>query len=247
LKIKYVIIILAIIFCTYIIFMLRREIRWFIRAGIVTYKNQKGIKKLQKVGMNKRNLTNEALKKYIKLSKQYISKLKLENNRVFEVNPELERHLRYSRFSEKYVLELFNEIINYMRLDSNKVALNIKYISSKTYLGYAGLYSEKGDIKQITINIRNDMTINTIISVLAHEATHHLLLSNGIKLQERIQNECLTDVAAVILGFGKYMVEGYKIANNVIYDEINKRTVNKDRVGYLTYKDIKYVIKEKVK
>ena len=39
------------------------------------------------------------------------------------------------------------------------------------------------------------------------------------------------------------MLEGYKIFNNVIYDEENKRLIDKNRVGYLTYKDIKYIMK----
>ena len=87
------------------------------------------------------------------------------------------------------------------------------------------------------------MTMDTIISTLAHECTHHLLLSNKIKLDNKMQNEILTDVTTVLLGFGKYMLEGYKISNRVIYDEINHRSIDKDRVGYLSYKDVEATIK----
>ena len=55
-----------------------------------------------------------------------------------------------------------------------------------------------------------------------------------------MQNECLTDITAILLGFGEFMVEGYKISNRVIYDEINHRSIKKDRIGYITYKDVKY-------
>ena len=88
---------------------------------------------------------------------------------------------------------------------------------------YAGAYIENidnRDLREITVNIQNDMTMDTVISILAHECTHYLLISNNIKLKETIQNECLTDVTAVILGFGKYMVEGYKISNKVRYYKI---------------------------
>jgi uncharacterized protein YjaZ len=222
-------------------YLLRNEILWFLKAIRVTQKNNKQLKNLQKEGTNKRNLSNEQLKKYIELSKKYLHQLKMDTNRSFVLSQELERHLKYSRFSERYVVELFNEIIKYMNLDNQKIKLKINYISSKVYLGYAGLYSDKNEIKEITINIGNDMTIDTIISILAHESTHYLLISNGIQLKERIHNECLTDITAIILGFKNYMIEGYKIFNNVKYDTINKRIVNKNRVGYLTYKDIKYV------
>lgn len=236
----------AIIIIIYIAFLSKEYIFWFFNSLKVTLKNQKGIKDIQKEGMNKRNLKNKTLKVYINLSKECLKRLNIDINRKFILNQDLERHLRYSRFSEKYVLELFNEILKYMNLDSENITLKINYISSKYYMKYAGAYIENidnRDLREITVNIQNDMTMDTVISILAHECTHYLLISNNIKLKETIQNECLTDVTAVILGFGKYMVEGYKISNKVIYDEINHRSIKKDRVGYLTYKDIKYTIK----
>ena len=235
-----------VIIIVYIIFLYREYIVWFFNSLKITLKNQKGIKDIQKEGMDRRNLKDDVLKKYINLSKKCLKKLNIDINRKFILNQDLERHLRYSRFSEKYILELFNEILKYMNLNSENIDLKINYISSKYYMEYAGWYIEDTNnkkLREITINIQNDMTMDTVISILAHECTHYLLMSNNIKLKERIQNECLTDVTAVVLGFGKYMVEGYKISNRVIYDEINHRSIKKDRVGYLTYKDIEYTIK----
>ncbi len=232
----------------YLIFLFKDYIIWFLQTAKVTFLNQKGVKDIQKEGMNKRNLKNEDIKKYIEISKKSLDKLNIDYNRKFILNQDLERHLRYSRFSEKYVLELLNEILEYMGLDKEKINLKVNYISSKYYMQYAGMYSEKlehTDEKQILINIQNDMTMDTVISILAHECTHHLLLSNNIKIENRIQNECLTDITAIVLGFGKFMVEGYKISNRVIYDEEFHRSIKKDRVGYLSYKDVKYTIKHK--
>ena len=240
-NIKFIIIGVVIIFVIYLIYLLRYEIRWFIGTAKITQKNKKSLKKLQDQGTNKRNLTNEQIKKYISLSKKYLKELNKETNKEFVLTQELERHLRYSRFSEKYVLELFYEIINHIGLNKDELKLKVNYLSSKVGINYAGLYSEKNEIKDVVLNIKNNMTLDTIISVLAHESTHHLFLSNEIILEERIENECLTDVNTILLGFKKYMIEGYKISNDVRYDKINTRLVNKDRVGYLTYKDIKYV------
>lgn len=229
-----------------IIYEFRYYIKWFLEVANVTFKNRKSIKDIQKEGMNQRNLNNDDLIKYIELSKKSLDKLNRHYGNEFILNDELERHLRYSRFSEKYVFELLNEILKYMNLNINDINLKINYISSKKHILYAGLYNEKTDNitkRDIELNIQNDMTMNTIISTLAHECTHHLLLSNNIRLSDRIKNECLTDVTAVLLGFGKFMVEGYKISNKIIYDEINHRSIKKERVGYLSYKDIKYVMK----
>ena len=232
----------------YLIFLFKDYIIWFLQTAKVTFLNQKGVKDIQKEGMNKRNLKNEDIKKYIEISKKSLDKINVDYNRNFILNQELERHLRYSRFSEKYVLELLHEILEYMGLNKDNIILKVNYISSKYYMQYAGMYSEKlehTDDKQILINIQNDMTMDTVISILAHECTHHLLLSNNIKMKERLQNECLTDITAIILGFGKFMVEGYKISNRVIYDEEFHRSIKKDRVGYLSYKDVKYAIKNR--
>lgn len=242
---KNYIIVAVIISVIYLIYLFRDYIAWFLDALKVTHSNQKGIKDIQKQGMNKRNLSNQAIEKYMDESKKCLDKLGINVSKKFELNQELERHLRYSRFSEKYVLELFHEILNYLNLDKEKVTLKINYISSKYAMGYAGLYTEKKEDtsdRTVVINIQNDMTMDTVISILAHESTHYLLLSNKIELKDRMQNECLTDVTAIMLGFGKFMVEGYKISNRVIYDAEFHRSIKKNRVGYLSYKDIKFAL-----
>lgn len=227
---KTYIIIAIVIASGYLIYFFRDYIIWFFGALKVTFLNQKGIKDIQKQGMNKRNLSNESIQKYMDESKKYLDRLEFDIGKEFILDQELERHLRYSRFSEKYVLELFYEILNYLNLKKENVELKINYVSSKYAMQYAGLYSEKKEDtndRVVIINIQNDMTMDTVISILAHESTHYLLLSNKIQLKDRMQNECLTDVSAIMLGFGKYMVEGYKISNRVIYDAEFHRSIKK--------------------
>ena len=262
---KYFISIGIAIILVYIAYLYRYYILWFFSAIKVTLKNKKGIKDIQKQGMKNRNVDNDSLKRYIDLSKKILTKLNLHFNQSFILNKELERHLLYSRFSEKYLNELLIEILNYYKMSKDKVNLKVNYVSSKYSLQYAGMYVDndlkkerestdkdntvknKSDnlqsSKEIILYIQNDMTLNTVISILAHECTHYLLMTNGIIIKDRIQNECLTDVTAVISGFGKYMLEGYKISNRVIYDDINKRSIKKNRVGYLSYKDVEYTLK----
>ena len=245
-NIKYFVIATIILIILIIIYEGKYYILWFFDTLKITLINKKNIKDIQKKGVNIRNLNNDTILKYIEISKKYLDRLELESKKEFILNEDLERHLRYSRFSEKYMQELLNEIFSYMNINNKNVKLKVNYISSKSFIEYAGLYLDKEDLenkKTIILNIQNNMTINTVISILAHESTHHLLLSNNIKLKDRIQNEILTDITTVLLGFGKYMVEGYKISNRVIYDEINHRSIDKKRVGYLSYKDIEATMK----
>lgn len=238
----YTIIILVI---CYLVYLFRYYIYWFFDAVKVSHQNQKGIKDIQKEGMNNRNLSNQDIKLYIEMAVNNLKSINVPINKKYILNQELERHLRYSRFEEKYVLELLRDILNHMGLDVGKIELKVTYLSSKYTMGYAGMYTEKNEKQdeKIEVIIRNDMTMDTVVSILAHECTHHLLLTNGIRLKDRIENECLTDVAAIVMGFGNFMVEGYKISNKVVYDEEFHRSIKKDRVGYLSYKDIKYALK----
>ena len=134
--------IIAIIIAIILIFIYegRYYILWFISELRVTLKNKKSIKDIQKKGMNSRNINNENLLKFIETSKKYLDRLGIDIGRKFILKEDLERHLRYSRFSEKYILELLNEILSYMNLDSESVVLKVNYISSKNFISYAGLY-----------------------------------------------------------------------------------------------------------
>ena len=241
---KYLIIVFIITVILYVLYLLKDRLIWFAKIMIITLKNIKSRKKIQKLGMNKRNLSNEDIKKYIQISYNYLKKLNINTNKKFKLTKELERYLIYSRFSEKYLQELLNTIIEYIGIENNGIKLKINYISSRKNMQYAGFYLDEKAQKEIVLYIKNDMKINTVISVLIHECTHYLLLSNGIRLEDTNENEYLTDITAIVLGFEKYMLEGYKFNNDVIYDSISHRIVKKDCVGYLTYKDIKYAIKE---
>ena len=55
-----------------VIYIFRDYIAWFLDALKVTHSNKKGIKDIQKQGMNKRNLSNQAVEKYMELSKKYL-------------------------------------------------------------------------------------------------------------------------------------------------------------------------------
>ena len=119
-NLKYIIIGIVIIFILYIIYLLRYEALWSIRCIKVKLGNKKRLKDLQKKGTDRRALSNQEIKKYIIISKKYLKKLNRENKKLFKLNEELERHLRYSKFSEKYVLELFYEILKFFRRFSPK-------------------------------------------------------------------------------------------------------------------------------
>ena len=246
---KYLIIVCFLVVISYLCYYFRYYLKYIFSLIHVTNKNNHSINKLKKEGLNKRKVDNEQIKKYVDVAKQELKGKSYSHFIKFEVDKELERHLKYSRFSEKYLEELFCKILEHLQLNRTELEFEVQYLSSRKSYGYVGLYTEAQDNNKpkVFILIKNDMSYETVISILAHECCHHLLLSNGIRLENRIENECLTDVTAVLTGFGKYMVKGYEISNRIIYEEEFLRLVDKDRVGYLSSKDIKYVLRKWIK
>lgn len=239
-------IIIGIGIAIYLIYEFRYHIRYFFSLLNVTNKNNKSLSDLKKQGLNKRNLSNSEIKKYVEYSREKLAENSYFKFDEFKIDKDLERHLIYSRFSEKYLEELLSKILEHLKLDRNEIEFEVQYFSSRNSYGYAGLYTGKNNDKKakILLIVKNNMTYETVISTLAHECTHHLLFSKGIKLDDTLENECLTDITTILTGFGKYMVKGYSISNRVTYDEEFTRYVDKNRVGYLSSKDIKYVLKK---
>lgn len=246
---KTVVILCMVVTAIYLLYYFRHYIRYFFSLLSVTKRNNKNIEKLKKQGMNIRKVNNEDIKKYVDFLNNKLIEKSLGSFDEFKIDQELDRHLKYSRFSEKYLEELFCKILNHLHIKREELDFEVEYLSSKKSYGYAGVYFEKGDKPKAKIHIcvKNDLIYETVVSIIAHECCHHLLLSNDIKLKERIENECLTDTTAILTGFGKFMVKGYEISNRVIFEEEFLRLVDKDRVGYLSSKDIKYIMKKYIK
>ncbi len=72
----------------------------------------------------------------------------------------------------------------------------------------AGKYQVGGDKREIEISSDYKKKGKQLGTILAHEIAHDFLFSIGIVLQDTIENERLTDLAAVMLGFGKLMLNG---------------------------------------
>lgn len=94
--------------------------------------------------------------------------------------------------------------------DGSGNAINVTEPKPYEEIKYAGLYKVIGpDHKEIIIV--NDSTFYLIhfLAVLAHEITHNYLYHHFISPPDNIDNEILTDLAAVYLGFGTIMLRGY--------------------------------------
>ena len=117
--------------------------------------------------------------------------------------------------------ELAYGILRYCGMEPDNLRVITK--SDKELQDAAGTYSSDGINSLISIRITPSSRPNILHSVLIHECMHYFLFHSGIRRDDRYENEILTDVATVYMGFYQYMFDGYIM------------------VGYLRDSELKYV------
>ena len=198
--------------------------------------------KLLKANIKKRLLKNEVINKYVDIIVKELNKIGYKKKKEkFKIDQDLERELRFSKLDDKPVTKLFNLIMDFMGLSPKDIDFTIYRASSRRRGIIAGLYNENKHTIKIEINTYT--TVDNLVSIIAHECSHHFLLSNGIKIEPRDANEVLTDLTAVFLGFGDYFYRGYKTQRRLVFDGEFRTLIDGDKIGYIAYGDIKYAMK----
>lgn len=245
----YWIILTIVVIMIIVIFEARYYLVYYFHMIKNKYNYDKEKNRLLKANIKKRLLKNNEVEDYIDLIIEKLDKYGYyENGKQYVINPNLERELRFSKLDDKPTRKLANSIMDYMGLDKEEIEFIIFHTSSRRRGVYAGLYNEKKHTIKIEINTYT--TVDNLISVIAHECTHHFLLSKEIKIEPRRANEILTDLTAIYLGFGEYFYRGYKAQRRLVFDGGYRTLIDGDKLGYIAYGDIKYAmkyIKKKVK
>ena len=88
--------------------------------------------------------------------------------------------------------------------------------------------------------MNNEGDVPGVLAVIIHEFCHFFLDESGIELVNTLENEVLTDTAAIYFGFGKLLRAGYEPRLKTAGD--GKNTWH--RIGYLDTLNIDYVISQ---
>lgn len=103
-----------------------------------------------------------------------------------------------------------------------------------------GMYSNIFGKQTITIRLKKMYSYEQIIAILCHECVHHFLYNKNIKLLPELENELLTDIATIYLGFGKYIKEGYQEIVRMTTIENRQREII-TKIGYIDIYQINYI------
>ena len=95
--------------------------------------------------------------------------------------------------------------------------------------------------KEVYVEVDSDMMKfpDAIAATLCHEVCHKWLQINGIRSMIEIDNEILTDITSVFLGFGKIMLNGCKSVN--VRNEGEKIITETLTAGYLNQDQFAFV------
>lgn len=124
----------------------------------------------------------------------------------------LRRYISTNGKNDSVIKDTVGEILSHIGMIKQWVDVNVVYnpVDENANTGYAGIYNETGILYgKIDIIINPHYDADMIIAIACHECAHNFLLKRKIKLEDKPENEKLTDIAAVYMGFGSYMIKGY--------------------------------------
>ena len=176
----------------------------------------------------KRKPSGELFQKCLALLKKY-DKGSYGSYRVPEdILLQLQNDLR----SEEALKRLLCSICGHLGINGEYIRL---VTECRRETEYAGNIATNGAFTTIKLELKPGYTLDAVIAILAHEATHLQLYYKGIHLKDDWENEILTDTATVYYGFGEYMYKGYSVLRGEFAFTYQK-------VGYISQDDVKYIM-----
>ncbi len=162
----------------------------------------------------------------------------------FKCPPELQSAIRHRNNLEYNLRRLMREILDHMGLSIEGPELHIVYSNFDSFSrdGTAGRFETGGGRRsEIEIFLKKDYSFWNTAAVLCHECAHYFMNLRNIRLQDPAEQEELTDITAVFLGFGKILRRGYEQRSRSKPMGFNQKLIQQTRLGYLSADEIGYV------
>ncbi|MDE7405180.1 MAG: hypothetical protein K2M81_08745, partial [Lachnospiraceae bacterium] len=133
--------------------------------------------------------------------------------------------------NEEHLKKLLCSICAHLGIDGGFIKL---VVENAVMSDRAGEISTDLAFTTIRLELKPRYTLDAVIAVLAHEATHLHLYYEGISMCDTWENEILTDTTAVYCGFGEYIYKGYALMQGEF-------ALSYQKVGYISQEDVKYI------
>jgi hypothetical protein len=144
------------------------------------------------------------------------------------------------------VQSLAGVIVRHLQLPKACIIVNFRDMENP---GRVQLTHEDDYLVDLQSKYRTDH--RDIAAVLAHEITHVFLHRHGIRFPDTLENELLTDTAAVYLGIGWLCLNAHRVTvdrqERYISSDMRevRTTTTEERLGYLTPEEFGYVLRKR--
>lgn len=137
------------------------------------------------------------------------------------------------KVSKTNLQEVLQEAADIMRTHLN-INRFIKIITLSNIQG--GKFERINDLNCIYINGEfTNQTFDQKLAILAHEMSHYYLIyEHKIMLPNNDENELLTEINAIFVGFGLILLRGYRT-----FEKKKRRTIHSSKVGYITLSTVR--------
>ena len=155
-----------------------------------------------------------------------------EDYGIYHVPEALMERLKADMSDQETLKELLCDICAHMGINGDFIQLVLWNTPTPDR---AGQISTDLAFTTISLEMQPYYTLDSVIAVLAHEATHLHLYYKGIRMNDTWENEVLTDTAAVFCGFGEYIYRGYAVFQG-------QMALSYRKVGYIKQQDVTYIL-----
>lgn len=154
---------------------------------------------------------------------------------TYIMSEDLKKRLLADLHNRDFLEELLCDIAMHVGIDGSYIRLHLLDDYTKEY---AGNISTGGAWTTINLQLHSFYDLDVITAILSHEVMHMYLYYQGIHKHDTLDNEVLTDTAAVYFGYGEYLYRGYKVIETNLGLSYHK-------VGYIRPEDVRF-IQEKI-
>ncbi|OIO55548.1 hypothetical protein AUJ46_01100 [Candidatus Peregrinibacteria bacterium CG1_02_54_53] len=160
-------------------------------------------------------------------------------NGLYELPRWMETEAQDSDFAEPSLQRIAEHMAAFLGIH---VPVKVRVTDWNDNENHAGSYQAKNQWqREICIRRNKEFRIENIVAILAHESTHHYMHEHRMDAPDPAQNEILTDLVAVYLGFGSPLYYGYHTSRMTYYIiGFYERNV---RLGYITPETVKLAAK----
>jgi len=157
--------------------------------------------------------------------------------------------ISYEAHKPGAVSSMVTDILKHFGMPPEHMNVRVEYIPENAACQEIGTYSRNDSLRgTVVIRIKPSYMYDTVISIAAHECTHHYLFHHNIKLAQTNENERLTDIAVIYIGCGFYYSFGAHLGTTVSQDwnALGQQvtTTTRHRLGYLKDEEFDFAYSE---